>query len=301
MQSSTSHLSRITAVAALFAVALLCAPVSAWAQALDLASGDGEPLSIDAKGGVEWNQDAKVFIAEGPEASATQGDLTVFGDQLRAYYRETPGGKSEIFRLDALGNVKITSPGRVATGGHAVYDVDKAVVVLKDGDPVKLISGGDVIIAKTQLEFWENRQLAVARGGAQAARADKRIRADVMTAHFKKDQTGKTQVELIEAFDNVRIDTAAEQVFSERAAYNVPTGLARLTGSVKIVRGANVLNGCSADIDLNTGISRLNSCEGAGGSVTGTTGAKQPGSASPGRVHGVLKPKDVQKDTNKPQ
>jgi len=263
------------------------------AQGLDLSSGgDGVPLTIDAKGGVEWNQDAKVFIAAGPAATATQGDMVVEGDELRAYYRESPSGKTEIFRLDAVGNVKITSPGRIATGGHAVYDVDKSVVVLKDGNPVKLISGGDVIIAKNQLEFWENRQLAVARGGAQAARADKRIRADVMTAHFKKDKSGKNQVELIEAFDNVRIDTAREQVFSERAAYNVPTGLARLTGSVKIVRGASQLNGCSADFDLNTGISHLKPCEGSASSVTGTTGANQA-PAKPGRVHGVLKPKDM--------
>lgn len=271
---------------------------AAWAQGLDLSGGDGVPLTIDARGGVEWNQETQVFIASGP-ATAIQGDLKIDADELRAYYRPSSTGGSEVFRLDAIGNVTITSPGRIATGGHAVYDIDKAVMVLKDGNPVKLISGSDVIIAKSQLEFWENRQLAVARGGAQAARADKRIRADVMTAHFKKDKAGKTQVELIEAFDNVRIDTAQEQVFSERAAYNVPTGLARLTGSVKIDRGGNQINGCSADIDLNTGISRMNSCAGAGGSVTGTTATKNKalpgGSKGPdksGRVHGVLSPSE---------
>lgn len=270
-------------------------PQMAGAQGLDLTGRDGEPITIDARGGIEWNQETKVFIAAGP-AAATQGDMVIDADELRAYYRDAADGGSEIFRMDAIGNVKISTPGRIATGGHAVYDVDKSVVVLKDGDPVKMISGSDVIIAKSQLEFWEQRQLAVARGGAQAARADKRIRADVMTAHFKKDKTGKTQVELIEAFDNVRIDTAQEQVFSDRAAYNVPSGLARLTGSVKIKRGGNQLNGCSADIDLNTGISRLNSCDGPGGSVTGTTGAQKgakpavkPGE-KPGRVHGVLTP-----------
>ena len=275
---------------------------SVYAQGLDLQGGsDALPIAIDASGGIEWNQEKKVFIASGP-AKATQGDMVLHADELRAYYRDAATGNSEIFRLDAIGNVRITSPGRVATGGLAVYDVDKSVVVLKEGNPVKLVSGADVVIANGQLEFWDQRNLAVARGGAQAARADKRIRADVLTAHFTKGSGGKSQIELIEAFDGVRIDTAKEQVFSDRAAYNVPSGLARLTGSVKIKRGANVINGCSADIDLNTGISRLNSCAGPDGAVTGTTGADgttggaagsaKSGTANSGRVHGVLTPKE---------
>lgn len=262
------------------------------AQGLNLSNGsNAQPISIDASGGIEWRQEESLFIAAGP-AKATQGNMTIDADEMRAYYREGGDQGSEIIRLDAIGNVQIRSPGRIATGGHAVYDVERAVMVLKDGDPVKLISGGDVIIANGQLEFWDQRNLAVARGGAQAARTDKRIRADVLTAHFAKGEDGKTQVQLIEAFDNVRIDTAREQVFSDRGAYNVPTGLARLTGSVKIKRGSSLINGCSADIDLNTGISRLNSCEGA--TVKGTT-QSQPGAASktaPGRIHGVLSPKD---------
>lgn len=278
----------------IFVLALMAGVMvgQAKAQGLNLSNGsNGQPISIDASGGIEWRQDQLLFIASGP-AKATQGNMTIDADEMRAYYREGGENGSEIIRLDAIGNVQIRSPGRVATGGHAVYDVERAVMVLKDGDPVKLISGGDVIIAKGQLEFWDQRNLAVARGGAQAARTDKRIRADVLTAHFEKGADGKTQVQLIEAFDNVRIDTAREQVFSDRGAYNVPTGLARLTGSVRIKRGSSQINGCSADIDLNTGISRLNSCEGA--TVKGTT-QKQPGAAkkpAPGRIHGVLSPKD---------
>ncbi|OEJ64014.1 hypothetical protein BEN30_00980 [Magnetovibrio blakemorei] len=269
------------------------------AQGLDLrGGGDSLPIGINAVGGIEWNQDQKVFIASGPAATATQGDMVIDADELRAYYRDADTGNTEIFRLDAVGQVRITSPGRIATGGHAVYDVDKSVVVLKDGNPVKLISGSDVIITNGQLEFWDQRNLAVARGGAQAARVDKRIRAEVLTAHFVKGDAGKSQIELIEAFDNVRIDTDSEQVFSDRAAYNVPTGLARLTGSVKIIRGGNQINGCSADIDLNTGISRLNSCDGAAVSGTTAGGAAGGVNAKPdasGRIHGVLEPKDRKK------
>lgn len=283
--------------AALLALAL-GAISPAHAQNMDFLGQDGkDPLTIDASGGIEWNQRERVFIASGP-ARATRGDLTLDADQLRAYYRDAPqGGNNELYRLDAIGNVRITQPGRVATGNHAVYDVDKAVIVLKDGHPVRLDAGPDVITTDGQLEFWQDRKLAVARAqspaGAQAVRADRRIQADVLTAQFGAGADGKSQIELVEAFDNVRITTAQDEVFANRAAYNVPTGLARLTGSVKIRRGENVINGCSADIDLNTGVSRLNSCEGA--AVQGGTQAAPGGAQKPGRVHGVLAPKDQKK------
>jgi len=267
--------------------AVLVLSYPAVAQNVDMTAGqNGEPLSIDAAGGIEWDQQKKIFTAMGP-ATATRGIMVLNADELRAYYRDAKGGKSEIFRLDAIGHVKITTPGRVATGGLAVYDVDKSVIVLKDGNPVKMIAGNDVITAKDQIEFWDKRNLAVARGDAVAVHQDKRLYADVMTAHFIKQANGKTQVGRIEAFDNVRIDTANEHVFSDRGAYNVPTGLARLTGSVKIKRGGNVLKGCSADIDLNTGISRLNTCSGSAQNGSNTN----PQHPSTGRVHGVLAPR----------
>jgi len=265
---------------------------TAWAQGVDLTGGNGEePLAIDAQGGIEWNQKDQVFIASGP-AKATRGDMVLHADEMRAFYRPSDGGSSEVYRLNATGQVRITSPGRVATGGQAIYDVDKSVIVLKDGNPVTLTSGADVITTTGQLEFWDKRNMAVARGDAEAVRADKRIRADVLTAHFIKASGGQTELDLVEAFDHVVIITATEQVFADRAAYNVPTGLARLTGSVKIKRGDNVINGCSADIDLNSGISRMNSCEGGTVSGSGVSGGVSGGASKSGapRVHGVLAP-----------
>lgn len=274
----------------MWAPQMVLVPQTALAQSLEFAGdSDSAPISIDAKGGIEWNQPAQLFIAAGP-AKATRGDMVLEADELRAHYRSSKTSSNEVYLLDAIGNVRITSPGRVATGGKATYDVDKSVIVLKDANPVTLTAGEDVITAKVQLEFWDKRNLAVARGGAEVISAGKHIKADVLTAHFETNAAGKTILGRVEAFDNVVISTDTEQVFADRAAYNVPTGLARLTGSVKIKRGNNVINGCSADIDLNSGISRMNSCD--GGSVSGTQGDPNAGSSNTGsgRVHGVLTP-----------
>ncbi|MCH7833170.1 MAG: hypothetical protein IIC55_09905, partial [Proteobacteria bacterium] len=54
--------------------------------------------------------------------------------------------------------------------------------------------------------------------------------------------------------------TDTDTATSDRAVYNVESGIATLTGSVKLVRGQNVLRGCSAEINLNDGVSKLYSC-----------------------------------------
>lgn len=268
--------------AAIFA-AFTCGPAAA--QTPSLFGGDNEtPIEVTADGGIEWQRDASVFIAR-ENATATRGDTIVRADELRAYYRQTDsdtnkeGGSSEIWRLDAIGHVQITAPGWLAEGGLAIYDVAGAVIVLKDANPIKLTSGEDIITATEQVEFWSDRKLAVARGNATAVRGERRIRADVLSAHFEPGPDGKDRVRLVEGFDRVQINTAGEQATSERAAYDVVTGLARLVGSVIIKRGENQLQGCSADLDLNTGISRLKSCPPKPGSPKGS-----------GRVKGVLMP-----------
>jgi lipopolysaccharide export system protein LptA len=246
---------------ALVLAAALClgGPDDAAAQGLASFGGGGDtPIEIYAENGIEWQQDQLVFLARG-NARAVRGELEVFADELRAYYRENGRGGSDIWRLDAKGNVRIVSPGEEATGDHAVYDVDNQILVLK-GDGVRFVTDQDIITAERQLEYWEAKQMAVARGDALATRADRTINAEVLAAYFKKMPGGTTEVFRIDAFDDVEIETDQDQAFADRGVYNVESGIATLSGSVKIKRGANVLDGCSAQVNLKTGISKLFSC-----------------------------------------
>jgi len=78
-----------------------------------------------------------------------------------------------------------------------------------------------------------------------------------MYAYIKK---GENKIYRIDAFDSVKIVTDKDTATSDRGVYNIESGIATLTGSVKLVRGKNVLKGCSAEINLNSGISKLYSC-----------------------------------------
>ncbi|MBM08193.1 MAG: hypothetical protein CMF69_01240 [Magnetovibrio sp.] len=230
------------------------------AQSLSFGSKTNAPLKVFAESGIEWQQEELVFVARG-NASAVRGKVTVLANELRAYYRETPGGETNIWRLDAIGKVRVKSPHGNAYGEHGVYNLDDSIIVLTGSKPVKLITPTDIIVANRQIEFWEKRQMAVARGDAVAKRAEKELHAEVLAAYFKRNKMGETELHRVEAFDKVKVKTPKDTAISQRAVYNAKSGIATLSGDVKIIRGENRLTGCSAEVNLNTGISRIRTCD----------------------------------------
>lgn len=252
---------RISGRAAWASAAVLSVAVIAGAQAqsLNLGGVGGDiPIEVYAQNGIEWQQEGNLFVARG-DARAVRGEVEVLGDELRAYYRETPTGESEVWRLDAIGNVRIVSNSETAYGSRAIYNADQKVLVV-DGEKPRLVSGNDTLTASQQLEYWETRNFAVARGDAVATRENKQVRADVLVAHLKNDGNGQTRVYRVDAYDNVRIKTERETATGQRGVYNVDSGIATLTGNVQLVRDDNRLSGCRAEVNLNTGISRLFPC-----------------------------------------
>ena len=236
-------------------VAIVISATGALAQGLGLPNQTRElPIEIHADKGIEWQQEAQAYVARG-NARAQQGDVSVRADQLTAYYEKGTDGSTQIWRIDADGNVRITSPQQTAFGKKGIYQVTKGIFILT-GSP-RLETKTDKITAKTSIEFDEAKSIAVARGNAVATRADKRLRADVLTAYFVKSKNGKNQVERIDAYDNVMISTPNEIVRGRRGVYYTKTGIVEVRGSVKITRGKDQLNGESAEVNLNTGVSRL--------------------------------------------
>ena len=232
--------------------AAAAAPASA--QGFNMSRGNDQQIQVFADDGIEWISDANRVIARG-NAKAVRGGVTVLADTLTAYYRDGPNG-NEIWRLDADGNVIITSASEKATGTKATYDLDKAIVVLR-GQPARITTPTDSVTAKDTLEYWEKERMAVARGDAVATNKDKTIKSDVLTAHFKDGAKGQLELNRADAYGHVVLITPREQVNGDRGDYNVETGIATVAGSVKITREGNELNGGYAHVNLNTGISKL--------------------------------------------
>jgi lipopolysaccharide export system protein LptA len=347
------------AAAALLLLPLLALP--ARAQELDMSQGG--PVTVTSRDGIDWDQNNHEVIAHG-NARAVRGTVTVDADRLIAYYRKkteapgaapakpatppapaapgstaTPGdadtGSTEIYRLAAEGNVKVYTPTDQAQGDHAVYDMDKAVLVMT-GHDLKLTTPNEVLTAKDALEYYPQQHMAVARGDAVVVTKDaRRMAADTLVAYTKPNQPqpgappgGATQVaaktpaptdptkpggddvtassgklEKVEAYGHVSVRTATDTVTGDRAVYVPDTGIARVLGNVRITRGENQLNGAEAEVNQKTGISRLLS--GNAGRVQGlvvpndanTPGAGAGGPPAPPKV-GAAATKPAPKPAN---
>jgi lipopolysaccharide export system protein LptA len=278
------------------------------------AISEDRPVAISATSGIEWQQDARVYIARG-DAIAKRGTTEVHADTLTAHYRpsKTAGSDTEVYRLDADGHVLIKGETQTVVGDQAVWDVDQQTGIVT-GKALKLTTPTDVVTARDSLEWYDQKQVAVARGDAVAVRDNaKRIRADVLTAHMTKAKPGETKpqaqsgkppssatatkaaaasgppgpndessrISRVDAQGNVLVSTATDIGRGDYGVYDADTGIVTLLGNVTISRGANTIRGQYAVVDLNNNVSRMLPTAGAPG-------------APPARVEGLF----VRQDQN---
>jgi lipopolysaccharide export system protein LptA len=323
---------RHTAIAFATAAVLwltMASTASAQNAGLNFGSND-QPVEIFADQGIEWHQNESAYIAKG-NARAVRADTTVYGQTLTAYYRKgdsnTPkstnaddASGTQIYRVDADGAVRIVSPNGTAYGDHAVYDVDKGILVMT-GSNLRLITERETITSRDTLEYWQQDDMAVARGNALAVSDQKQIAGDLLTAYFTKNDSngsaakgntaakpapnragaplrtnsasntsstsgGNSDLDRMYAYGNVVVTTPQEVAHGNRGVYNARTGIAILTGAVKITRDQNQLNGDAAEMNLNTNVSRIIAAPASSG-----------GNAPP--VRALLVPNEKKSDSDK--
>lgn len=242
------------------------------------ATAKKQQVVLTSEGGLEWDSNKKTLTAE-KKALVVRGDTALGADKITAYYKDGPDGKdSEVYQVKAFGNIIIKTPKQSVHADSAVYEIEKSVIILK-GNPVKLFAGREQMTAKV-LELWQNENMAVARQDVVAQKDVRRLEADVVKAYFAKEGN-KTQVERFEAEDNVVITNNKEKVQGDFGVYLVDKETATLQGNVKISQGNNFIVGEVADINMKTGVSRLQMLSERG--------------KSKGQVRGVFVPDSAQK------
>jgi lipopolysaccharide export system protein LptA len=271
------------------------------------SAGAPAPINITASQGIEWRQADQEVIATG-SAKAIRGGVTVVADQLIAHYRKKAGaapasapqaaaaadtdpeaaldnGGTEIYQIDAVGNVHIYTATDNAYGDHAVYSMDDAVLVLT-GAHLKLTTPTDVITARDSVEYYSVKRMAVARGNALIVANDGRsIAADTLIGYLAPAMPPPVQtapagpasppdmlesggkLQKVEAIGHVVIRTPTETAAGDRGVYLPDQGQARLGGNVHIIRGPNQLNGADALLNTKTGVATLLAAR--GGQVSG--------------------------------
>jgi lipopolysaccharide export system protein LptA len=137
-------------VLVLAATAGLGASTPAWSQSFQHDSK--LPIEITADS-LEVVQGDEVATFTG-NVDAVQGDLVLTSDQLRVHYRasegDSAGTSGSIRRIEATGNVFLSSPKETAQGEFGVYDVDGALLTL-EGSVV--LTRADNVIRGERLEI----------------------------------------------------------------------------------------------------------------------------------------------------
>jgi lipopolysaccharide export system protein LptA len=158
---------RACAGTALFAAAFSLASAAAMTAALgqSLQHDTTLPIEITADS-LEVVQDQKIATFTG-NVDAIQGDMVLSADLLRVHYGDVDGaaaappGTGSIRRIEAEGNVFLSSPRETAQGAAGVYDVaanrvtmEGAVVLTRDDNVIRgdrleidLVSGRSQIFA----------------------------------------------------------------------------------------------------------------------------------------------------------
>ena len=116
--------------------------------------------TIRARKSLEYWDKKRVAIAKG-NATAQRGEKQVRADTLTVYFSKTKNDSLTANRIEAVGNVKITTPNEVAVGDEAVYYIEKELVTLLGH--VKITRGKSQLngsIAEVNLKTGRSRLLS---------------------------------------------------------------------------------------------------------------------------------------------
>jgi lipopolysaccharide export system protein LptA len=239
---------------------------------------DEGTLEVTSDRDLEWLQQDHAYVARG-NAVAKRGTVTLMGDTLIAYYRpltapSTPAkekaahpgtaqqsgfdsGNTEIWRVVAEGKVHVISEDKDAWGDRAEYDKDKSVIVLT-GNALKATTLEDTITARDSLEYWQDQDMAVARGNAKIVKVNgDTLAGDLIGGHFAKDAHGTSVLKTIESKGNVVVTTPTDVVHGDEGVYDLAAKRTVLFGNVIATHGENAIKGASAEVNMDTGVSQV--------------------------------------------
>lgn len=94
---------------------------------------------------MEWNKQKNEAIAIG-NAKATKGNNVITANKIIGTLTDTSMDQ-RIIKLIALGKVKFTRMGEVATGEKAIYDLEKDIIVIKGN--VRLKKNENVMVGES--------------------------------------------------------------------------------------------------------------------------------------------------------
>jgi lipopolysaccharide export system protein LptA len=172
-----------------------------------------------------WYNEENKIVSIG-DVVMTQGQNKIKADKIVTFI--TAKEPRELLRLEAYGNVKITTPQETATGAEAVYDVTQNRVELFGQQ-----KSGKVLVTK----------------------GNNKLTASKMVVYLQKGST--RQIDHIDALGGVHIQTPKGSAQGNRGVYKPQKSLVELWDNVLIEQDGNFVRGGHAETDLKTSVSRI--------------------------------------------
>ena len=140
---TAAHPDRLARRRASLCLAVLLLVVTPALAQTSTATGHDSSLPIEVTAdSLEVQRDKSIAIFRG-DVLAVQGEMNLSAETLVVHYTESDGTDegTTISRIDAQGNVFVSSPNQTAHGDVGVYDVEQGIIDL---------SGADVVLTRDQ-------------------------------------------------------------------------------------------------------------------------------------------------------
>jgi lipopolysaccharide export system protein LptA len=142
-------------------------------------------------------------------------------------------------------------PVKIESNSLEVRDKSRQATFIGD---VKLTQGDTTITCKTLLVFYED-----AAPPPAATAANKKGAPPPQKAAQAGMGQGNTQIKLVEARGDVMVSQKDQTARGDKGVFDVKANTVLLTGNVAVTQGANVLRGERMLVNLNTGITTVES------------------------------------------
>lgn len=117
------------------------------------------------------------------------------------------------------------------------------------------VRGAPVEVRSDRLTVDNTTGETVFSGDAVLGQGDMRLAAETITVVYTQGDT--TRISRLQASGGVTLVTAVEAAEAAEAVYDVDAGTVRMTGSVILTQGANVLSGDRLTVNLRSGQGQL--------------------------------------------
>ncbi|MEM8800333.1 MAG: LptA/OstA family protein [Pseudomonadota bacterium] len=144
-------------------------------------------------------------------------------------------------------------------------------------------------ISAEQVEVRERENVALFGGMVEVTQGRLKLFADSLRVYYEPSESANVPITRLDVQGRVKLNSPSERVEGDWGIYDIERELVTMGGAVKLTRGETVIQGTRLELDLRTGLAKLDGRTGRGARVRGQFSVP-PSSRSPAASQDDNKP-----------